>query len=356
MTERKELVVFIPGMGVDEPELYLERLMTGLREFCAGRGTPLRSIQDSGEQGSGRRSVEISGDDGRTTTFDIQEVFWGDLRPRLSLEPVHKRVIRGFGLLAFWLASLKSLRVATHSSYMLTNVVSTTVLILIWYYGAVMAGLTAIGSHQEFFGTNLTGIFGEIATGLGEFGKSMGGWSIWLVASVFVGILPTTQVIDIAYATKHYLQNRHGIRQKARGRVAAAVAKGARSGEYARITVLAHSFGVVIGTEVLADYAPAASPRIRFISLGGPLLLVKARAERIGLAIGRTMANEHLDSWLDFYSEQDWLCTKSPVPPDAEIYRGQEIAGTVPLDERISGASHDLYFDEPEVLETLLTK
>lgn len=352
MADTKELIIFIPGMVVSEPEEFLEKLMNGIRSFCQSQGLRLRSLEDSGEPGTGRRQIEVMLEDGSVKTIDIQETYWGDLRPLLSSESIMRKILRGFNLLVFWVSSPKTWGQARHSKFMMFNMIFTLILMLTWYYGALAAGITAIGSNPDFFGQPLPGWLAEWSKDLG---KDMGGWSVWGIAAIIMGLLPVTKMIDAIYSTKDYLQNRHGVRHKICGRIAKALADASRSAgkRYDRITVLAHSFGVVVGTEVLADYA-GENTKVRVITLGGPLLLIAARSDRVQNALDRFIANDKIETWIDFYSDQDWLCTKSPVDESVNKFQSRKITATVPFDEKVKGESHNLYFDDWDVISTLL--
>lgn len=354
MADTKELIIFIPGMGVNEPEEYLEKLMKGIRSFCQTRGLPLRSLEDSGEPGTGRRQIEVKLEDSSVKTIDIQETYWADLRPLLSSESIMRKFLRGFNLLIFWVSSLKTWSQVRYSKFMMFNMIFTLMLMLTWYYGALAAGVTAIVSNPDFFGYSLPDGLPEWFKNLG---KDMGGWSVWAIAAIFMGLLPVNEMIDISYSTKGYLQNRHGMRHKVCGRIAKALADAGRSAGkgYDRITVLAHSFGVVVETEVLADYTGENAPKARAMTLGGPLLLIAARSDRVQKALDRFIANDKVETWVDFFSDQDWLCTKSPVDENViKKFQSRRITATVPFDEMARGESHNLYFDDPDVISTLL--
>lgn len=215
------------------------------------------------------------------------------------------------------------------------------------------AAFTAIGANQEVLGLSLPP---EIAKFFEELGRTMGSWYAWGITSAVISIIPVTAIIDISYGTKCYLENYRGIYRKICGRIDKALQTVVSQSppNYDRITVVSHSFGVVISTEVLANYTTENAPQLRTITLGGSLMLVAARSNRVQNALNKVLLNEKIESWIDFYSNNDWLCTISPVPKEIEKFKGRQITATVPLDERVSGASHDLYFDDWDVMEALL--
>ena len=350
MNTRRDLIVFIHGMGVKEPEEYLQKLMTGIRQYCHGKGVPIQTVEDSESEAPGRRRLEVTVD-GKPKTMEFQEVYWGDLRPILSSESVMTKAIRGLSLLGFWLGSWKTVKQAFHSKYMMGNMLFTILLLLTWYYGALAMGLTAIGTNPEVFGT--VSLPKSFAEGVKELGASMGSWYVWGMASVVMGFLPVTNVINISYDSKSYIQNRRGMYHKICGRLGRTLSQLKLAPQpYDTITILAHSFGGVISTEVLSHYHQG--PRVRMITLGSPLLLMAARSDRIHNAIDQVLANPFVDSWVDFFSENDWLCTRSPVAESHQKFESRQITTTVPVDEKITGASHHLYFEDWEVIETIL--
>ena len=350
MKAHRDLIVFIHGMGVKEPEEYLQKLMTGIRQYCHGKGVPIQTVEDSEGEAPGHRRLEVTVD-GHPKTLEFQEVYWGDLRPTLSSESVMTKAIRGVNLLGFWLSSWKTVKQAFYSKYMMGNMLFTILLLLTWYYGALAMGLTAIGTNPEVFGTGP--LPDSLAKGLGKLGTSMGGWYVWGMASVVMGFLPVTEIINISYASKSYIQNRRGMYHKICGRLGRTLSQLKHSPQaYDQITILAHSFGCVVSTEVLAHYQMG--PRVRTITLGGPLLLMSARSDRIQAAIDKVLANHLVESWVDFFSDNDWMCSRSPVPENHEKYESRRITTTVPVDEKITGASHHLYFEDWEVIETIL--
>ena len=116
MKAHRDLIVFIHGMGVKEPEEYLQKLMTGIRQYCHGKGVPIQTVEDSEGEAPGHRRLEVTVD-GHPKTLEFQEVYWGDLRPTLSSESVMTKAIRGVNLLGFWLSSWKTVKQAFYSKY-----------------------------------------------------------------------------------------------------------------------------------------------------------------------------------------------------------------------------------------------
>jgi hypothetical protein len=353
MSNSTEFILFIPGIGVREPEEYLEKLINGIRNYCDAKGLPFE-LDDSFVKGTGKRRIQVTLSTNCNKVIEIQEAYWRDLCPRLSSESGIRQVIRGFSLLFFWITSRKLWKEVWSSKYILFWTVAALVVSLGWYYGVLAAAFTAIGANQEVLGLSLPP---EIAKIFEDFGRTMGSWYAWGITSAVISIIPVTTIIDISYGAKCYLENYRGIYRKICDRIDKALQTvvSQSPSNYDRITVVSHSFGVVISTEVLANYTTENALRLRTITLGGALMLFAARSNRVQNALNKVLLNEKIESWIDFYSNNDWSCTP-PVPKEKEIkkFKGRQITATVPLDERVSGASHTLYFDDWDVMETLL--
>lgn len=145
---------------------------------------------------------------------------------------------------------------------MFINLLFSAFLGLAWYYGILTIALTAIalrascanGQSPDFFGVKLPP---EMAKTLSEIGQGMGGWSVWLIVSVFLSVFPATPIINRAAFLKKYIDKRwegKSIRAKIRRRAiwlrpssANATLNAVLENEnYEKVTVLSHSFGVTI--------------------------------------------------------------------------------------------------------------
>lgn len=348
---KKELVLFVPGMSVEHRSQYLDMLHDGLKRYCGGRGIPYRGSEHAAADGSSIKSLELP-EQGRRV--EIQEVYWSDLVPLLSQCGAVGKVVRGSGLLSFWVFSGRLWRSVVQAKYMTLSMILTLALFLVWYITALLAGLEAVASKPEVFGVQV------IPERLQEFVENISGWQSWLVVSALLVFLPTTEVLDISYGTKSYLQNLNGLSQKVRARLARAINSVEGREDYERITVVAHSFGSVVAAEVLADYRGPAADRIRFITLGGPLLVMGARSPRVAEAArkllnGMRVGGSRFRGWLDFYSHQDWLCTVSVPGCGHAGYESLPLEAKVSTADKYSGKSHQLYFQDFDVMEAILS-
>lgn len=185
----------------------------------------------------------------------------------------------------------------------------------------------------------------------------MSNWPAWLIVSGLFSFVPINAIADIAdFSTRYLEENPEGkfLRAKIRKQVANTLNAVSETGRYHKVTILAHSFGVVIATDLVADYHQ--NYRISYISLGGCLEFIAYKNQQIKKEIIKSLNNKQIDKWIDFYSEQDWLCTKTPIPKDADLMRlcHRKIQLPFSLLNQLSGQSHEHYFTNEQVLKAAL--
>lgn len=354
MENTKELILFVPGMGANEPEEYLKKLVNGMRDYCAEKGITFNSLDNSDTEQSGVRNIKIELNN-KSREIEIREVFWSDLRPRLSNENPLRKLMRGLDLLAYWMSSSKTWMSASHSKYMLFNTILTLIVFLAWYLGVFVAAFTAIGASPPDL---LNLIFPDGGEWFKEAGEAMGNWKILLISAALMTIIPVSAIIDISFATKCYLQNRLAIQHKINGRLIKALNNINRSTDtYSHVTLLCHSFGVVVATEAIAEFYQKSIPVQKLVTMGGPLEIIQARSDHVRDSLKKVeseLENGALENWIDFYSDYDWLCSKTPVSDKIQRFKHHKITTTVPWDQRASGISHSMYFTDWDVMKELL--
>ena len=148
MVEKRELILFVPGMGGTERERYLSLLVGGIGHFFRMRAMPYEVAIEPGDAAVGRHRFRLAGPDG-TRTIDVREAFWGDLRMPLSGEPQFAKIVRGFGLLGYWALAPRIWSMFAKSAFMAINMIVTTMLLLAWYWGAVASFLVAFGDVAD---------------------------------------------------------------------------------------------------------------------------------------------------------------------------------------------------------------
>jgi len=357
-SSNKEAVILIPCFGAKSQNQYLDYLVLGLTTRLEGRQVSLES-EDIKIKGQSGKRLTYDSLDGKRKTIDIYEAYWNDLINPLSSKNIKEQVIKGFFLLLYWLFS-RFWHMARKSRILFAHFMILLLLNVLWYYGNLTLALTTIGQNPGAFGLQLPS---EWAAQLVALGKFLGGWQIWVITSCILGLLPVpiSSLVDLTDFTARYLQDETqagvgGIRDRTRQRVVNILNDIIKQDDYSKVTILAHSFGVTIGIDLIADYRPKTNKPIRYISMGGAIELMSYKSAWVMEEAAKCLDNPLLTSWNDYYSDQDWICTKTPTPRNAQPHNFKNIKMRlrVPLAQQIVGGSHDSYFFERPLLEDLL--
>ena len=355
--EAQEAIIFVPGFTAKEKDYYINHyLAIGFANRLEGKRIYLQE------------EVKISGHIGKRftcesifkikKTIDIYEVNWRDLIDDINDKNIRYRIFRGIYLLFYWV--LASFKIGKISKIFFLQVLVIFLLITAWEYSTLTIALTAIGNDPNALGFHLPN---EMADTLGKLGDTLGGWQIWLIASALLSILPVStnlliNVVDfmVRYAEDDIDKELGGLRGRLRQRLASVLDDVLNESRYEKITVLSHSLGTVLATDLLADYKHSSEKKINFITLGSPLKMLASISDWISGEVVKCLNNESVEKWHDFYSDQDWLCTKVPISSDSENekFQASPISLKVSLVKQISGESHDAYFFDRSVLEKII--
>lgn len=358
-TFSNEAIIFIPGFYAGHQNKYLDDyLLLGLTTRLEGRQVEL-TREDVKIQGQSGKRLLYSSIEGQNRTIDIYEAYWHDLIDPLSAKSIKDQVVKGIFLFFYWLFS-GIWQMAKKSRILFFQFLILLLLNILWYYGNLTVALTTVGQNPSVFGVQLPL---EWSTQLAEIGKFLGSWKIWIITSLILSFspVPISSLIDLTDFTARYLQDETkagvgGVRDKIRQRVEVILNDIMKQDEYERVTVLAHSFAVLVGIDLLADYSSKIRKPIRYISMGGAIELLSYRSAWVMEETTKCLNNQALLSWRDYYSDQDWLCTKTPTPESTQLHKFSriKIKLRVPLAQQIIGGSHNAYFFDKGLLEDLL--
>lgn len=358
MARDKQAIVLIPGLDPRPRNYYRDKLVSGLIHTSqSAKAAVTGEASVAGESGVG---LEVNHAGGATGTIDVYEAYWFDLVSRVGQETPLAKISRGFGLLTYWFFSRVWLAMRG-SIYITLGLLIASVLMLLWYYGVLALGLTAIGSDPLFLDTfKDVPVLNDLAGELGKLGRGMGNWKVWAAVTVLLGFIPLNTLVDIAYFSKRYLLNEFdddgaGCRDKARKRVLKTIERVAADPSYRRVTVVGHSFGTVIGADIFADFSahPGCGP-VRLITLGSPIRVLSYRSRWLRAEVESCLRNPALDTWIDFYSDEDWMCAKVPGHGEGKGQISRRLVREASLLSRLNGQSHKAYYHSQEVAETLL--
>ncbi|MFZ2726497.1 MAG: hypothetical protein WAX77_09625 [Methylococcaceae bacterium] len=345
----KELIIFIPGSGSVCRELYLKKLINGIKNHCNVNGL-LFSEMPTYQTGFSSIKVE-------NKTIDIEEIYWKDLVPNITSLKFFSKITSGLFLIFYWSSSLEVWKQITKNKYMLFSSMLTFLIFFSWYYGLIATALSAVSTHPSFL-PFLIDV--QLIEYLGKIGEQMGSWVVFVIASLLTTLLPVDEVLDISYMVFCYLNNQNSLFNKLQDRISNSLIL-SKTNDYDSVTILSHSFGTIVALETIVNKIDCNKPvfreKINFVTLGSPLLILSARSERIKNSINKLASdldsnNGQIGSWVDFYSNDDWFCTASPK--QSVRLNSKEISSTVSFLDKCKGASHDLYFDEKQVMNAII--
>lgn len=371
MSRKPEAIVFIHGLEAGQKGSNSERLIASLK-LVSEQGRVEQLNEPPAVAGMEGVRLRVRDADQSEWTLDVYEAYWGNLVTRLSQEGLRTRVTRGLGLLGYWIFSKVWVRIWRYK-WLTFNMVAMAALTMLWYYGIVALCLTAIGSDPTTL-QDLTApmvslgadaqqaepiVKGMVAK-LGVWGKEMGGWKPWIVTALVMRVLPVSMIVDISDFTRRFLQNElsaegQGLKHLIRDRVRRIIWNVCESEpRYERVTVVAHSFGVTLAVDILANYKSAKTVPIRLVTLAGPLELLSHREDWLQPEIDRCASNAHVQEWIDFHSPEDWFGFATPHRSPPNHMQRISLKHGAGLMARLKGETHQRYFVHEEVIHTLL--
>lgn len=335
----EKLIIAVPGFASREKDECLKRLTEGLTRFAALRGLMLQPVDPP--DAHSQYSYQYDSGDNKKNSLSFKEVFWNDLTPPLSERPPLEKFIGGLSILLFWTMSRRVLRVVWSNRYLFMSSVFAVLILLFWYYGAVIAALTAIGT-QDGANPFVNALPQSVSSSLSALGSKLAGWQIWLSASALMALLPVNLIVDVAHSTKRYFRNDDDMARKLQARIAVAL-NDAKGKNYTDIVVVAHSFGAVAAVEALAAFQ--SDVPIHLVTAGSPLAICCARSPDLERVVHDLLTNKDIMGWSDFYSNDDWMCCAPPVKGDFPHFKVTPIKFSTGFTEKLTGKAHMNYFN-----------
>jgi len=348
---KKELLFFIPGLGMrarggDQLTGFVAGLIGASRgEFIKGSVTHCIQRIRSSEPG-----VEI----------DIREAYWRDLAPSMTKQRIDRTLIRGLSLAIYWIFS-PVWRGFLSRKYLTLGIVFSFVAYLLWYSSLLILALDSLVSHPpEFLAKTLDAIAELFPKGWAWLLK-FGALPFWAATSALVGIVEAAVLVDISDFAKRYIsrEKREGgeipvqdeILARVRGEFKAAMS----THEYSRVTVVAHSFGSVIGVNLLAE--SSVTGKFRLVTLGSPIALLAARENRLAQDVRSVAFNDNIE-WVDVKAPADWLGAGSTFErikeDEFKRCRSVEVDFSGTFVDRLAARHHDEYFGNPDAVSEIL--
>lgn len=340
-------LILLPGLDPVQQDHYRDVLVRNL--VTAEASVSILEWGDAGVPDERAACLQVEDGSEKGTTVHVYEAWWGDLVARPEQQTPARAILEGFQLLAYWLHP--SLRPAFRQSRFLTlSLVLSSLLLLLWYVGILTAGLAAIGAD---------GSLGALSTKAGAVAEAVGGHAIWVAVAGLLALMPVNALVAIAGFTRRYLTNmatadETGLRDVIRGRVHR-ILKSTEGQGYDRVVIVAHSFGTVIATDLVAEMSAPVARQLRLITLGSPARVLAYRSRWLRRTLERAYGTPVIAEWHDYYSEQDWMCTSMfDTEQHDSSFQRHWLERDAPLVDRLTGVTHKAYFRDRAVLRGIL--
>lgn len=344
----EKLIVVVPGFASRGKDECLKRLIEGLSQFAALRGSKMQAADPPAAPN--QYDYFYEGDENEKRLIAFREAFWSDLAQPLSDKSPFAKFSGGIAIILYWVLSPRVLKVVWSNRYMFTGSVASVLILLIWYYGAVAAALTAIGSSE---GVNpfVNALPQSVSKALSDLGSKLAGWQVWLSASALMALLPVNLVIDVAHSTRRYFANDDDMARKLRTRIAVTLNE-AKWKNYSSIIVFAHSFGAIAAVDALTAFRSKVP--IYLITAGSPLSITCARSPELEQAVQRLLKNPAVIGWSDFYSYDDWMCCAPPIKGSFTHFKAHQLKFPMGFFQKFTKKAHISYFNNDILLHTIL--
>lgn len=322
MTRRA--IIIVPGFGKTLQGDATTRLGHALCHYTDG----YKVRQDRADDLSGGKASYHATDreTGYEVTVDLYEAYWGDLIPSREAETPHRRMVRGWFLIRYWL--LGGVGQLLHYGRSQANgavwALSLAGLFLaIWYLNVLVLALTAIANGDTDLTTGLCTLPGVscLCAELSDHAEAWSTASVSLFLIGFVGLLGWVETFaSLSDFVMSYLRDDPtgedgiGIRALTRHRLLAVLDQVCAVEDYDEIFVVGHSLGGVIAADALAEYGKG-SERITLITWGSALGLLMAKEPKIETEIAKFYDNPtRLQNWVDVAVRGDLLGADVPRP------------------------------------------
>ncbi len=367
---KRRAIVLIPGMQREERFHRRDILIANLETV---ERHPLRrgeEVSAGGEKGQRLTLAPLRGPSGAAeappfASLDVFEAYWADMIPEQVELPPWSKLMKGLELVGYWVFSLGSWRAVASSlrsgsSMIAIGLIMGGLTLLVWYIMlAVLIGQTvAPGGEvpEQLQGipliSDMVAVFGEITGWL-----AANAW--WAVLPFLLAMLQVDALVLLARFVKDYFENREddsgvGLRDRLRRRICGTLDAVLDAG-YDEVVLVAHSFGTVIATDILADWPHAADlKRLSLVSMGSPITVLRYRSAWLEGERREMLKPQRLATWVDYFSPSDWLC--GAVTGHRECYgegMSRRLEFEAPWPQKITGRTHLLYYRDPRVLEQL---
>lgn len=366
---RRRAIVLIPGM-LREQRFHRRNLLASnletVERYPLTRG---EEVLRGSECGLRLNLTPLRGAAGpqpaSLTSIDVFEAYWADMIPQQAEQAPWTKLLQGLELVGYWVFSLGSWKAVAASLRRGSSLIALGLLmggltLVAWYLLlAVLVGQAVAPGGAVPQDLEGIPVVRDIVHAYGLAAGWIAGNAWWAVLPFLLTMLQVDALVLLARFIKDYFENREdesgvGLRDRVRRRIAGTL-ESVLAGDYDEVVVLAHSFGTVIATDILADWPHEADlKRLCLISLGSPITVLRHRSRWLEQERCELLQARRLATWIDFFSPSDWLC--GAFTGHRESYgeaMSRCLSFEAPWPQRLSGRTHLLYYRDPGVLEQL---
>jgi hypothetical protein len=366
---RRRAIVLIPGMMREQRFHRRDLLVSNLETVERYPLTRGEEVLLGGECGLRLALAPLRGPAGSQpaalASVDVFEAYWADMIPEQAEQAPWTKLLQGLELVGYWVFSLGTWKAMAASLRRGSSLIA---------FGLLMGGLTLVAWYlllavlvgqavapDGVVPEELKGIpvVSDIVHAYGLATGWLAGNAWWAVLPFLLAMLQVDALVLLARFIKDYFENCEdengvGLRDRVRRRIAGTL-ESVLAGDYDEVVVVAHSFGTVIATDILADWPHEADlKRLSLVSLGSPITVLRYRSNWLEQERREVLKSRRLAAWIDFFSSSDWLC--GAFTGHRESYgegMSRRLVFEAPWPQRLSGRTHMLYYRDPQVLEQL---
>jgi hypothetical protein len=368
--QKRRAIVLIPGMQREERFHRRDILISNLETVERHPLTRGAEVSAGGESGLRLHLAALRGPDGATqapqlASVDVFEAYWADMIPEQVEQAPWTKLLQGLELVGYWVFSLGTWRAVASSlrdgsSLIALGLIMGGLTLVAWYVMlAVLIGQTVAPGGAVPEELAAIPLLGELVHLFGMVSGWLAANAWWAVLPFLLAMLQVDALVLLARFIKDYFENREddsgvGLRDRVRRRIAGTL-EAVLAADYDEVVVLAHSFGTVIATDILADWPHEADrKRLSLVSLGSPITVLRFRSSWLESERREVLGARRLATWIDYFSPSDWLC--GAVTGHRDSYgeaMSRKLSFEAPWPQKLSGRTHLLYYRDPRVLEQL---
>ena len=368
----RRAIILIPGLRREERFLRRDILVNNLETV---ERHPLRRVGDvvvDGEPGLrlAYEPLRRGGDEDDpprcgTSHVDVFEAYWADMIPEQSDMSPWAKLLNGFELVGYWVFSLRSWRAVigslrSGSAMIGLGLISGALTLIAWYLLLVVLVGQAVAPGGVVPPALAFPIIEDFVAAYGRAAGAVATHAWWAFVPFVLTIMQVDAIVLLARFIKDYFENKEdengvGLRDRLRKRVTGSLRAVLAAG-YDEVVVVAHSFGTVVVTDILADWPHRDDfDRLVLVSMGSPIAALRYRSTWLEGERARVLQRDGLTRWIDFFAPSDWLCG---------AYTGHQgrygeamsrrLSFEAPWPQKLAGLTHLSYYRDPQVLDCLV--